>query len=241
MAEPVEPWGTSRCLRDDLGFAEGSERRPTAELVEEDGTGLLAKLIERAAAGGEGQEPIQVLRPEIPAFSLHSGRNRGATWLHRAAGVVWLLAAGYHREGARDDAYDYFAQLKAAHTILPTTDDLETLERSRDRTLARAIAEEIPPLVDAVRASPGDVLEHALGGRVRLRLFYETGEPGLLTIAIDSVVQPGDMQLPADWVVVILAAVFPGWKLEELQVVDDLGGNPRRESEMGFCAFDPET
>jgi hypothetical protein len=234
----VDPRGTARCLRDDLGFADGSESRPTAELADEDATGLLAGLIRRAAAGGEGQEPIRSLLPEIQAFSLHSGRHRGATWLHREARAVWLLAAGYHREGARDDAYEYFAQLKAARIILPTRHDLEALERARDRTFAVVLTDELPQLVDHVRAHPGDVVEHVLGGRVALRAVYEEGDPGLLTLAIDVVVQPGDLPLPPEWSLIILGAAFPGWALEELEVTDDVGGHPRRDTELVFCGFD---
>lgn len=235
---PVDPRGTARCLRDDLGFEEGAESRPISDLVDEDATGLLAGLILRAAAGGEGQEPIRSLLPEIHSFSLHSGRHRGATWLHREARAVWLLAAGYHREGARDDAYEYFSRLKAARAILPTRDDLEALERSRDRTFAIVLAEELPQLVDHVRAHPGELVEHVLGGRVRLRAVYQKGDPGLLTLAVDGVVQPGDPRLPPEWSVIILAAAFPGWALEDLEVTDDAGGHPRRDTELVFCGLD---
>ena len=58
------------------------------------------------------------------------------------------------------------------------------------------------------------------------------------TLAIDSVVQPGDVPLPPEWTVIILAAAFPGWTLQDLQVTDDVGGNPRRDTELVFCAFD---
>jgi hypothetical protein len=53
----------------------------------------------RAEMRSPGQEPIRSLLPEVVAFSLHVGRRRGATWHQREAGVIWLLAVGYHREG----------------------------------------------------------------------------------------------------------------------------------------------
>ncbi len=74
MAEelPVDPRGTARCLCDDLGFEEGSESRPISDLADEDATGLLAGLIQRAAAGGEGQEPIRSLLPGLLTLAVDS-------------------------------------------------------------------------------------------------------------------------------------------------------------------------
>jgi hypothetical protein len=50
--------------------------------------------------GSAGQEPIRSLLPEVVVFSLHVGRQRGATWHHREAGVIWLLAVGYREFGS---------------------------------------------------------------------------------------------------------------------------------------------
>ena len=37
---------------------------------------------------------------------------------------------------------------------------------------------------------------------------------------------------------IILAAAFPGWALEDLEVTDDVGGHPRRDTELVFCGLD---
>jgi hypothetical protein len=127
---------TRRCLTDDLGLPADSVDRTIDELASASGV-IAAFRDRRAEMGSAGQEPIRSLLPEVVAFSLHVGRRRGATWHHQEAGVIWLLAVGYHREGHVDDAYAHFARLKAAGRLLPDRDDMLALVRSQAPTLAR--------------------------------------------------------------------------------------------------------
>lgn len=239
MSDELDARGTERCVTDDLGLPAGSHTQPTDDLAAIDDTGLLSELIARAASGEEGQETIQSLLPEVIAFSLHSGRNRGATWLHRDAKVMWLLAAGYHREGSGEDAYEHFKRLKAQRALYPTIEDYEALERLRDNTLAKALRDELPDLIQQARANPGDILEFLLGGRIPIRLAFEDN-PGMLTAAISTVFHPGDLQLPREWLSVILASVFPGWKIDDLELAYDIAGEEPREHELIFSALDDE-
>jgi hypothetical protein len=128
------PRVTKRCLTEDLGLPATSVDLTVDELAEASEV-IAAFRDRRADVGATGQEPIRSLLPEIVAFSLHVGRQRGATWHHREAGVIWLLAVGYHREGDAGDAYEHFAQLKAAGRLLRTGTTCSLMSARRLRLL----------------------------------------------------------------------------------------------------------
>ena len=96
------PRVTLRCLIEDLDLPTESVDLTMDELASADEV-IAAFRERRAEMGSIGQEPIRSLLPEVVAYSLHVGRRRGATWHHREAGVTWLLAVGYHREGHADE------------------------------------------------------------------------------------------------------------------------------------------
>jgi hypothetical protein len=191
----------------------------------------------RAEVGSAGQEPIRSLLPEIVTFSLHVGRRRGATWHHREAGVIWLLAAGYHREGAADDAYLYFERLKAAGRLLPDRDDMLAYIRSQAPTLAKSLLNDVPDLVASAREHPGQIHSGMIGGRIRVRTVYEESDPPMLTVAIGQRLFPGEMQLPADWLIRVAAAFLPNTAPEKLSVAFDLAGDELEPDELAFCDF----
>jgi hypothetical protein len=83
------------------------------------------------------------------------------------------------------------------------------------------------------------VLEHILGRRIPIRIAFED-DPGMLSAAISTLVRPGDLQLPREWLSVVLASVFPGWTIAELDLADDIAGEERREHELIFCALDDQ-
>lgn len=72
---------------------------------------------------------------------------------------------------------------------------------------------------------------------MRIRLLCESGEPSLLTVAISNRLQPGAIQVPPEWQVQVLAAVFSGTALPDISYTDSLGEQPLRADEMGYCAF----
>src|SRR5438046_3075890 len=134
---------TRRCLTDDLGLPADSVDLPIDDLA--NASDVIAAFRDRRAdMGSPGQEPIRSLLPDVVAFSLHVGRRRGATWHHREAGVIWLLAVGYHREGHIDDAYAYFARLNAAGRLLPAREDMLAFVRSQAPTLACSLLNTFP-------------------------------------------------------------------------------------------------
>ena len=217
------PRVTRRCLIDDLGLTAESVDLTIDELARVNEV-VAAFRDRRAATGSLGQEAIRSLLPGMVAFSLHVGRHRGATWAHREAGVVWLVAVGYHREGDADDAYDYFEKLNAAGQLLPDRDDMLAFVRSQAPTLARSLLEDVPGLVATARSHPGDLQQATLGGRIRVRLVYEDSDPPMLTVAIGQRLIPGEMPVPADWLLRVAAAFLPETPVDRLSVAFDLAG-----------------
>lgn len=230
------PRVTRRCLMDDLGLPAKSVDLTIDELAA--GNEVIAAFRDRRGeTGSPGQEPIRSLLPEVVAFSLHVGRRRGATWRHREAGVVWLLAVGYHREGHADDAYAHFERLKGAGRLLPDREDMLAFVRSQAPTLARSLLNDVPELVAVARQHPGVVQSGIIGGRIRVRVVYEAGDPPMLTVAISQRLFPGEMQVPADWLIRVAAAFHPETPPERLSVAFDLAGQELQSDEVAFCDF----
>lgn len=230
------PRVTRRCLTDDLGLPAESVDCTIDELAAADDV-IAAFRDRRAEQGSAGQEPIRSLLPEVVAFSLHVGRRRGATWHHREAGVIWLLAVGYHREGHVDDAYAHFERLKAAGRLLPDRGDMLAFVRSQAPTLARSLLNDVPGLVAAARERPGVIQTGTIGARIRVRVVCEAGDPSTLTVAISQRLFPGEMQVPADWLVRVAAAFLPDTPPERLSVAFDLAGRELQPDEIAFCDF----
>lgn len=232
------PRVTRRCLTDDLGLPTDSIDLTIDELASANDV-IAALRDRRGEQGATGQEPIRSLLPEVVAFSLHVGRRRGATWHHREAGLIWLLAVGYHREGHVDDAYAYFERLKAAGRLLPGRDDMLAFVRSQAPTLARSLLNDVPDLVAAAREHPSLIQSGIIGGRIRVRVVCEAGDPPTLTVAMSQRLFPGEMQVPADWLVRVAAAFLPDTPPERLSVTFDLAGQDLHPDEVAFCDFVP--
>lgn len=235
-ASELIPRITRRCLTDDLGHPSDSVDLTIDELANANDV-IAAFRDRRAEMGSPGQEPIRSLLPEVVAFSLHVGRRRGATWHHREAGVIWLLAVGYHREGHVDDAYAYFERLKAAGRLLPDRDDMLAFVRSQAPTLARSLLDDVPGLVDTARQQPGVIHSGTIGGRIRARVVYETDDPSMLTVAISQRLFPGEVPMPVDWLIRVAAAFLPETPPERLSVAFDIGGQKLQSDEIAFCDF----
>jgi hypothetical protein len=90
-----------------------------------------------------------------PCYSLHSGRNRAATWYDARRDVVWLLAAGLHRSGDRDDFYAIAAGHEQAGRLYPTAADYEdyAYDLRRDRLAQESLA--LRALREEVLSTPG--------------------------------------------------------------------------------------
>jgi hypothetical protein len=76
-----------------------------------------------------------------------------------------------------------------------------------------------------------------IGGRIRVRVVCEAGDPPMLTVAISQRLFPGEMPVPADWVVRVAAAFLPETSPERLSVAFDLAGQQLQPDEVAFCDF----
>jgi hypothetical protein len=222
---------TRRCLVDDLGFSGEDCDRSLDELRSHR---VIADFLIKRPVSPTGQEVIQELAPKLIAYSLHAGRYRAATWYHEALAVVWLLAAAIHRADSARDAYPYFARLQRDGKLLPTRADIARVVGERALTFARSLVHEVPALRHQAIAQPHQVNEAILGGRVRVRLLYESGDPAFLIVAISSRLLPGILVLPAQWEMQLLAAFFPKSSLESICYTDTIGGQPLRPDERGY-------
>lgn len=232
------PYGgrvTIRALKKDFELSGSSEELSLTELSEQDDR--IATFVEkRAEMGVEGQEPIKALLPEVIAFSLHHGRWRMATWLHEAAGTIWLIACGWHEKGAKKDAYKYFERLKKAKTLMPTHEDLDALVRDQDRALAKAFVTDVPAIRDKALAETNEIHAARLGGRIGVRVFVADSYPPSLYVAISQRLYPGDLPLPKDWDVIVLGAFFPDVEPHRLTELldEDFAGLPLNDDEVVF-------
>ena len=231
---PSDAWtlsATCRCLHEDLRFSTDDCERPLRDL---DSHPVVGSFIERRSITPVGQETIQELAPLLIAFSLHVGRYRAATWHHEALGVVWLLAAAIHRDASPRDAYHYFAQLQRAGRILPTRHDIQRVVHERATSFAHSLLEDVPRIRHEAQLRSNTVYEATIGGRVRVRLFYEPGDPAFLTVAISGRLVPGSIVLPPQWETQILAAFFPGSAFESLCYTDMIGAHPVAPDEHAY-------
>ena len=62
-------------------------------------------------------------------------------------------------------------------------------------------------------------------------------EDGILTVAVSSRVLPGDVELPKEWLVQVLAAFFPEQGMQDLWFCETICGSPLARDEQGFCYF----
>lgn len=223
---------TCRCLIQDLAFPPAACAARVEELAD---SRVIRAFLERRNQSPEGQETIQELQPQLTAYSLHVGRYRGATWYDRAAAVCWLLAVGIHRDDSREDAYAYFASLQEAHVLLPTERDVLRVVERRQPSFEAILTKEIPDWRVRAMAHRGQVLEAILGNRVRVRLTFENGDAGILTIAISSNLLPDGPPVPEGWYEALLAAFLPD--SETLDIAFDLAGQPLRADEDAFCGL----
>ncbi len=198
---------------------------------------IVADFVKKRGAHPLGSEPIQSLLPRLVAYSLHSGRYRGATWYQERAAIVWLLAARWHEQGSAEDAYPYFERLLREGRIWPTREDVEHVVASRRLTFERALLEQVPTIRQAAIEHPGQVEEAVIGGRVQVRIAYENGDSALLYVAIAQRLLPGEIPLPAEWQVQVLAAFFLGVPLAEVELIGEIAGHALHADEVGYCAL----
>lgn len=116
-------------------------------------TATLADKLEQRLQAPESGELIDGLR-QRSCYSLHTGRYRAATWYDIEHDVLWLLAAGIHISGDRNDFYNIAVQWERSGLLYPTSDDYQNLENDERRDLSVREAMELRLLRDRVVSDP---------------------------------------------------------------------------------------
>lgn len=163
MVEQFDLWVTDRCAREDLGIREW----PDPEGVNGVADDTVRKFRERRRVDAEPRSSyINNLTAELgrPCYELKDERFRGATWLDRDRGVVFLLAVAFHTSGTRDDSYNRFLSLARAGRILPTTEDYAAIDAFLATRWMRELRDTVGPgLRTAAMAEPGMPFSRDIG------------------------------------------------------------------------------
>ena len=193
---------------------------------------LLEAFFEKRGQSAHGQETVEGLRAKIVAYSLHAGRWRGLTWHERQVGIVWLLAGRYHRSGERDDSYPHFRGL-AKDQLLPTEADYERVFARESTSFAEAVLQDVGALRARAAQHPGEIVS----GRVSSRIAVRAAEvDGALQVAVNMQLFPGEEPIPAEWLMVVLAAFFPKASFDSLAWGRDLAGSEVSTAEFVFTS-----
>lgn len=221
---------TSRCLEEDLGLPADADmgmaaaRRP-----------IVAAFVDRRSVEPEGGDRIAQLVGLItaPIFSLHSVRDRAATWFDREEDVVWLLAVG------EDHDYDHFEHLARAERLLPEDSDYERFEAPEfaKRAFIDCLLADVARMKAEARSKPDQPVLGELAGRIQVRLCYELGEPAFLSVAIGQRLRPQGPDLSPIWMYEVANAFFPGVPFEDLIPNDWIDGTPVLELELALRDF----
>jgi len=208
--EPHQLSATERCLRRDLDLSRHVATEPPTEQRERHP--LLAAFYKRRAQSPIGQETIEGLQANIVAYSLHAGRWRGLTWHEQHLAIVWLLAGRYHRSGERDDSYPHFRSL-TKQQLLPSEEDYKRLFDRDAYRFAKTVSRDVTALMSTAHGQAGSIVTGRIAGRIAVRVIDLSGE---LQVAIRMQLHPGQEQIPAEWLMTVLAGFFPHAEFTDL-------------------------
>lgn len=226
---------TERALKD-LDLSADLLGRNVEELVDEHP--VIKAFAERRAQTPIGQEAIQLPKSRQVVYSLHSGRFRGLTWFDDDDDVCWLLGAGFHESGSRDDAYTVLKRRDGDGDLLPTENDYLALYRWREslgvsnvRDLVAVLAELGPSLLADARAKPGRRLKTVIEEAIEVEVLVEELFDGASTLRQYTVTflmpprRPGVLPSGTSWQTMLAFACLPkGAKLGNLEWRTDAQG-----------------
>ena len=233
-AEPYELAATERCIRRDLDLpVEAVAEEPPAQRERH---ALLEAFYARRDQTPVGQETIEGLQVNIVAYSLHAGRWRGLTWHDEDLAIVWLLAGRYHRSGERDDSYPHFRGLK--YQLLPTEEDYERVFDREAHAFAQTVVDDVAAIAEQARSQPNEIVSGRVAGRIAVRAAASADS---LQVAVKMQLYPGDEQVPAEWLMTVLAAFFPDADFEDILWGRELAGARAASNEFVFSLPPRET
>ncbi len=150
------------------GVGEEADRRVR------DKYGPLVAFVRMRSQAPEGQEYTQNLPQNYKrVYNLHAGDDRAVTWWDRERDIVWLLAAGFHRSGQRDDFYPRVVQMDGRGALMPTGDDFFAAEICPDEQFITELARHGRELVAEAREHPGTEHARTVVSRARMGAHVE--------------------------------------------------------------------
>lgn len=221
---------TERCCSDDL-----KESRDEALDVMAKRHAIVEKFVTMRSQLAEGQETIRSIRGPLPVFSLHAGRQRGATAHDRTNSVVWLLGTKTHRaDDRRKDSYPWLERLHAKGRLFPNEADYERLIRRRNEQAIPVLVSRLAAALAAARDAAGEPQTVLLPGGIAVTVMalQEPQEELAVLEQIWLAVDPRG--LPPGWLAIIQAALSPDPETGAWQYTADFPGRPRRSSELRF-------
>lgn len=221
---------TARCCSEDLNEAADEDLGAMAKRH-----AIVDKFLTMRSQLSEGQETIRSIRGPFPVFSLHAGRQRGATAHDRTNSVVWLLGTKTHRaDDRRNDSYPWLERLHAKGALFPTQGDYERLIRRRNEQAIPVLISRLTAALEAARDASGEPQTVLLpaGVAVTIMALQEPQEEVEVLEQIWLAVDPRG--LPPGWLVIIQAALTPDPETGVWQYTSDFPGRSRNSSELRF-------
>lgn len=174
---------TARCLAEDLNADEAASFESILGLE------IVKAFVKDRATETIASKQISPLSSRQEIWRLGYGHDhRGATFYDEDEAVVWLVAYGRHRSGARDDFFPYCKELDAEGRLLPVQADIARMYRDRDKRFVEAVTIEAPQALKVARETEGEY-RCTIGGELGAGLAIEVVE-GLEATSITVALKP---------------------------------------------------
>lgn len=161
---------TARCLDEDLNADE------TTSFESIRGLEIIKAFVKDRATHATASKQIRPISSGQEVGRLAYGHDhRGATFYDQDESVIWLVAYGRHRSGARDDFFPYCKRLDAEGRLLPVQADVARMYRERDYRFVEAVTVEAPVALKAARETEGEY-RCTIGGELSVGLAIEVVE-----------------------------------------------------------------
>jgi hypothetical protein len=85
----------------------------------------------------------------------------------------------------------------------------------------RTVVSDVAMIVEQARAGSGEIVSGRVASRISIRAVEQGGS---LQVAVKMQLYPGDEQVPAEWLMTVLAAFFPDARFEDLLWGRELAG-----------------
>jgi hypothetical protein len=129
-------------------------------------------------------------------YTLRQGEDhRGATWFDPESRVVWLVAAGPHRSGATDDAFQHFKRLREEERIYPEEADFEDLSEDRGKEFVERAEVGVPKLLSEAQEMLGQELELQIGNEPLSCVVYVVETLEERYFAVSGLIDPEEVEL----------------------------------------------